>query len=87
MDISLNATKARQLFFEILLAARDKKQVTEINYQGELVAKLVPVEEKKFDWKAYEKESQRALKLLRQGDWQDVLTVRKKSQVRQYKKW
>ncbi len=75
--ISLNATKARQNFFEILLAARDKKQITKISYQGKLVAKLVPIAETKFNWKKYIREQKKMDRLIRQADWSDLKNFRK----------
>lgn len=87
MTVIINATKARQTFFDILAAARDKKQVTQISYQGKAVAKLVPIFEEKFDWDNYQIELKKAVDYLSKFDWSDVLEVRKKTKARRYKGW
>lgn len=87
MTITINATKARQNFFDILTAAKEKKQVTKIKLNGVVVAKIIPEEEKKFDWDTYEKRMKEAIKVLRKDKWDDVLEVRKKSKIRRYKGW
>lgn len=87
MIITINATEARQNFFDILAAAKNKKQVTKIKLNGIVVAKIVPEEEKKFDWDAYETRMKKAIKVLRKSNWDDVLEVRKKSKIRRYKGW
>ncbi len=87
MTITINATEARQNFFDILAAAKNKKQITKIKLNGVVVAKIIPEEEKKFDWDAYEKRMKEAIKVLRKDNWDDVLEVRKKSKIRRYKGW
>lgn len=52
------------------------------------MAKLIPEEEKKFDWDAYEKRMKKGIKLLRKSNWDDVLEFReKKADIRRYKGW
>lgn len=87
MTITINATKARQNFFDILTAAKEKKQITKIKLDGMVVAKIVPDEEEKFDWNKYRLEVEEAVKNLSKLDWSDVLEVRKKSKARRYKGW
>lgn len=88
MTVIINATKARQNFFDLLVAARDKKQITKVKLNGVVVAKLIPEEEKKFDWDAYEKRMKKGIKLLRKSNWDDVLEFReKKADIRRYKGW
>jgi len=87
MTVIINATKARQNFFDLLVATRDKKQITKVKLNGVVVAKLVPDEEKKFDWGQYRLEVEEAVKHLSKFDWSDVLEVRKKSKARKYKGW
>ena len=87
MTITINATKARQNFFDILSAAKEKKQITKIKLNGLVVAKIVPEEEKKFDWDKYRLEVEEAVKHLSKFDWSDVLEIRKKSKARRYKGW
>jgi PHD/YefM family antitoxin component YafN of YafNO toxin-antitoxin module len=87
MTVIINATKARQNFFDLLVATRDKKQITKVKLNGVVVAKLVPEEEKKFDWDKYRLEVEEAVKYLSKFDWSDVLEVRKKSKARRYKGW
>lgn len=87
MTITINATQARQNFFDILAAAKDKKQITKIKLNGVVVAKIIPEEEKKFDWDAYERRMEKAMKVLRKSTWDDVLEVREKSKIRRYKGW
>ena len=87
MTVVVNATKARQDFFNILAAAKNKKQITKIKLDGIVVAKIVPEEEKKFDWDKYEKEAAEAVKRLRKYSWDDVLEFRKKTKIRRYKGW
>lgn len=77
MTITINATKARQSFFDILLAARDKKQITKISLDGKIVAKLVPEVEKPFDWDSYNKKLERGLKYLRKIGWKENTSFRK----------
>lgn len=84
---TMNATAARQDFFDILTAARDRKQITKIKLNGLVVARIVPEEEKKFDWVKYEKDMQKAIKVLRKYNWDDVLEVRKLTKTRKYKGW
>lgn len=85
--ITVNATDARQNFFDILSAAKEKRQITKIKLNGLVVAKIVPEDDKKFDWVKYEKEMKKAIKVLRKYNWNDVLTVRNKTKVRKYKGW
>ena len=87
MTITVNATKARQNFFDILSAAKNKKQITKIKLDGVVVAKIVPEEEEKFDWDKYEKEAAKAVERLRKYNWDDVLEFRKKTKIRRYKGW
>ena len=87
MNVILNATKVRQNFFDILTATKEKKQITKIRLNGLVVAKIIPEEEKKFDWDKYEKEAAKAVKLLRKDNWDDVLEFRKKTKIRRYKGW
>lgn len=88
MTLILNATEVRRNFFDILAAAKDKKQVTKIKLNGLVVAKIVPEEEKKFDWDAYEKRAAKAVKRLRKKSWDDVVDfVENKTDVRRYKGW
>ena len=88
MTITVNATKARQNFFDILAAAKNKKQITKIKLDGVVVAKIVPEEEKKFDWDAYEKRAAQAVKRLRKKNWDDVVDfVENRTDVRRYKGW
>lgn len=87
MTITVNATEARQNFFDILSAAKEKGQITKIKLNGLVVAKIVPEEEKKFDWDKYRLEVEEAVKHLSKFDWSDVLEVRKKSKARRYKGW
>jgi hypothetical protein len=47
MTVTINATKARQNFFDLLIATRDKKQETKIKLDGVVVGKIVPVSKKK----------------------------------------
>lgn len=87
MTVTINATKARQNFFDLLVATRDKKQITKVKLNGVVVAKLIPEEEKKFDWGKYRLEVEEAVEHLSRFDWSDVLEVRKKSKARRYKGW
>lgn len=87
MTITVNATKARQNFFDILSAAKEKRQITKIKLNGLVVAKIVPEDEKKFDWDRYRLEVDEAVNNLSKLDWLDVLEVRKKSKARRYKGW
>lgn len=87
MIVTINATKARQNFFDLLVATRDKKQITKVKLNGVVVAKLIPEEEKKFDWVKYEKEMKKTIKVLRKYNWDDVLAVRNKTKIRKYKGW
>lgn len=87
MTVTINATKARQNFFDILVATRDKKQITKVKLNGVVVAKLVPEEEKKFNWDQYRLEVEEAVKHLSKFNWSDVLEVREKSKARKYKGW
>ena len=87
MTVTINATKARQNFFDILVAAKEKKQITKIKLNGVVVAKIIPEEEKKFDWDGYERRAARAVKILRRYNWDDVLEFRKKTKIRRYKGW
>ena len=82
MTVTINATKARQNFFDILVAAKEKKQITKIKLNGVVVAKIIPEEEKKFDWDGYERRAARAVKILRRYNWDDVLEFRKKTKIR-----
>ncbi len=85
---TINATSARQNFFDLLIAARDKKQVTKVKLNGVVVANIVPEEEKKFDWESYIKRADRAAKYLSKFDWSDVLENRKNMwKLRRYKGW
>gem|GEM_PF-1164546 len=77
MKVILNATAVRQNFFKILLASRDKKQITKISYQGELVAELVLVKTKEFDWDKYIKRQKLTDKAIRGADWSDLKSLRK----------
>ena len=88
MTITINATEARQNFFDLLAAAKNKKQVTKIKLNGLIVAKIVPEEEKKFDWDKYEKEAAKAVKRLRKKNWDDVVDfVENGTDIRRYKGW
>lgn len=87
MTVTINATKARQNFFDILVAAKDKKQITKIRLNGLVVAKIIPEEEKEFDWVAYKKRVDKAVEYLSKLDWSDVSEVRKRSKIRKYKGW
>jgi len=84
---TMNATAVRQNFFDLLMAAKEKKQVTKISLNGVVVAKIAPEEEKKFDWVKYETDVDKAVKYLSKFDWSDVLEVRKKTRARRYKGW
>lgn len=87
MMITVNATEARKNFFDILSAAKEKRQITKIKLNGLVVAKIVPEEEKKFDWNKYRLEVEKAVTHLSKFCWSDVLEVRKKSKTRRYKGW
>lgn len=77
MKVVLNATAVRRNFFKVLLASRDKKQITKISYQGELVAELIPVRTKEFDWDKYIKKQKLTDKVIREADWSDLKSFRK----------
>jgi antitoxin (DNA-binding transcriptional repressor) of toxin-antitoxin stability system len=87
MTVTINATQARQNFFDILAAAKNKKQITKIKLNGLVVAKIVPEVEEQFDWDKYEKEAAEAVERLRKYNWDDVLEFRKKTKIRRYKGW
>lgn len=87
MTVTLNATEARKKFFDLLTAAKFKKQVTRILVNGELYAVIKPVKKKKINWEKYLKEMEEGLAYLRKLNWNDVLEVRKKTKVRKYKGW
>lgn len=84
MIVTINATKARQNFFEILLAARDKKQVTKIRYQGKMIAKIIPEEEPKIDWDKYVEEVEKGVKYLRKVGWKENKDFRKNFKFRKW---
>lgn len=50
---TMTATHARAHFFELLDAAQFKNTETLIEKNGKVVAKIVPFEEKQFDWEVY----------------------------------
>lgn len=87
MTIVINATKARQDFFNLLYAARDKRQITKVMIDGEVVARISPDFSKDFDWDKYLVDMEKATKRLSKLDWSDVLLLRKKTKARRYKGW
>jgi hypothetical protein len=74
---TMNATAVRQDFFDILMAAKEKKQITKIKLNGLVVARIVPEEEKKFDWGKYIKEQEKVSKIIKKADWSDLKEIRK----------
>lgn len=85
--INVNATWARNNFFDLLYAARDKKQVTVVTLDNEVVARIVPDFSGEFDWDNYMVNLEKAVLRLSKYDWSDVLEVRKKMKFRKYKGW
>ena len=74
---TMNATAVRQDFFDILMAAKEKKQITKIRLNGLVVARIIPEEDKKFDWEKYIKEQKKVSKIIRVADWSDLKKIRK----------
>jgi hypothetical protein len=87
MTIVINASKARQNFFNLLYAARDKRQITKVMIDGEVVARISPDFSKGLDWDKYMVDLEKAVRRLSKLDWSDVLTLRKKTRVRRYRGW
>lgn len=85
--VIMNATKARNQFFDLLEAAKYNRQITEVMLNGKKVAMIGPIEEDEFDWNKYKREMKKAVNYLSKFDWSDVLSKRKRWKIRRYRGW
>ena len=81
-QIVLNATEARNNFFDILMAAKYKGQVVLVTKNNKSMAKIVPVEVDEFDWKKYIMDWKKNRMKIRQSNWSDLDGVRKNFKLR-----
>lgn len=82
-----SASQARKEFFDLLAAAMYKGQTTVITKSSKVAAKIVPCEEKLFDWEKYKKELKKIDKVLEKYDWNDLKKIRKNFELRKYPEW
>jgi len=82
-----SASQARREFFDLLAAAMYKGQTTVITKSSKVAAKIVPCEEKPFDWGKYKKELKKIDQILKKYDWADLKRIRKSFKLRKYPKW
>lgn len=88
MTIVINATKARQNFFDLLLATRDKRQITKIMLNGKVVAKISPEEGNKIDLDKFIIEMRKARKkLLVNFDYKGINKARTDSKKERFPEW
>ena len=82
-----SASQARKDFFDLLAAAMYRGQTTIITKSNKIAAKIVPCEEKLFDWKKYKKELKKIDEVLEKHDWNDLRKIRKNFELKKYPKW
>ena len=81
-QIILNATDARNNFFDILTAAKYEGQVVLVTKNKKNMARIVPVDGEDFDWKKYITDWKKNRLIIRQSDWSDLSQVRSNFKLR-----
>lgn len=87
MTQTMSVTDLRKNIFDVVMASKVNKQITEIMLHGEVVARIVPNISGEFDWDQYKIGLEKAVERLSKYDWSDVLENRKKVKFRKYKGW